>query len=125
VPETANERANRLLRIGMDVACRLYEEPADAVATHLAHLDWREMRDLVMVMGGCIDVDKPVSQVVRWTDLHELPRNTGRYDLMPCGTYAAYRRHVRRGEPVDLLCEAGYLRHLAGRRDGRALEAAA
>lgn len=25
-------------------------------------------------------------------------------DLKPCGTAAAYRRHVRRGEPVDELC---------------------
>lgn len=24
--------------------------------------------------------------------------------LKPCGTYAAYRRHVRRGEAVDELC---------------------
>lgn len=25
-------------------------------------------------------------------------------ELKPCGTAAAYRRHVRRGEPVDELC---------------------
>lgn len=25
-------------------------------------------------------------------------------ELKPCGTDAAYRRHVRRGEPVDELC---------------------
>lgn len=26
--------------------------------------------------------------------------------LAPCGTYAAYKRHVRRGEPVDDACAA-------------------
>jgi hypothetical protein len=25
-------------------------------------------------------------------------------DLQPCGTYAAYRRHLRNGEPVDASC---------------------
>lgn len=25
-------------------------------------------------------------------------------DLQPCGTYAAYRRHLRSGEPVDAGC---------------------
>ena len=25
-------------------------------------------------------------------------------DLQPCGTYAAYRRHLRKGEPVDAGC---------------------
>lgn len=27
-------------------------------------------------------------------------------DLRPCGTYAAYKRHKRHGEPVDEACEA-------------------
>lgn len=31
--------------------------------------------------------------------------------LQPCGTYAAYRRHKRRGEPVDEACEAGRRRY--------------
>jgi hypothetical protein len=29
----------------------------------------------------------------------------------PCGTYAAYRRHQRNGEPVDAACRAAYNGH--------------
>lgn len=28
--------------------------------------------------------------------------------LAPCGTVAAYRRHQRRGEPVDAACRDAY-----------------
>ncbi|MFI6228587.1 hypothetical protein ACIBCR_14900 [Micromonospora echinospora] len=31
--------------------------------------------------------------------------HAGRKPLRPCGTYAAYLRHVRHGEPVDPACE--------------------
>lgn len=29
----------------------------------------------------------------------------------PCGTYAAYRRHQRNGEPVDEACREAYNAH--------------
>lgn len=29
--------------------------------------------------------------------------------LKPCGTYAAYRRHQRNGEPIDQACYDAYL----------------
>ena len=28
--------------------------------------------------------------------------------LAPCGTYAAYRRHLRHGEPIDEACQQAY-----------------
>jgi WhiB family redox-sensing transcriptional regulator len=31
-------------------------------------------------------------------------RGKGRPDPMPCGTLAAYRRHLRHGEPIDRAC---------------------
>jgi len=31
-------------------------------------------------------------------------KGTRRADVRPCGTEAAYRRHLRRGEDVDLAC---------------------
>lgn len=31
--------------------------------------------------------------------------------LAPCGTYAAYRRHQRRGEPIDDACRDAYNAH--------------
>lgn len=49
-------------------------------------------------------------QVVRILDARALdarqkPRvRLGTRQVSPCGTYAAYERHRRNGEPVDLLC---------------------
>ena len=31
--------------------------------------------------------------------------------LASCGTYAAYRRHLRRGEPIDSACREAYNEH--------------
>lgn len=30
---------------------------------------------------------------------------------LPCGTYAAFRRHQRHGEPIDAACREAYLAH--------------
>lgn len=46
-------------------------------------------------------------------------RHGGARHLMPCGTTAAYRRHIRRGEPVDEPCAQ------ASRLDGAQRKAAA
>lgn len=37
--------------------------------------------------------------------------------LRPCGTYAAYRRHLRRGEPVDVACVQANQRRSQDRRE--------
>lgn len=35
----------------------------------------------------------------------------------PCGTVPAYRRHVRRGEPVDEACRAAWADYFRQRRN--------
>ncbi|ELP64101.1 transcription factor WhiB [Streptomyces turgidiscabies Car8] len=42
------------------------------------------------------------------------PKSTRRWNLAPCGTRAAYQRHVRKGEPVDDACRAA---NNAGKRE--------
>lgn len=36
--------------------------------------------------------------------------------VAPCGTDAAYRRHLRKGEPVDALCQGTHARRWAERK---------
>ena len=36
--------------------------------------------------------------------------------LSPCGTFSAYQRHTRKGEPVDEKCDAGAKKYWAERR---------
>lgn len=44
---------------------------------------------------------------------------TRRIDVKPCGTPAAYRRHLRRGEPADETCLQGQRRISADRYQAR------
>ena len=96
--ETRDERANRLLHLGLQVAASIREEPADAVARLISHLDWSELRDMALLLAAAVPVDMPVSVLMGWYT-HPRPQ------LRPCGTLAAARRHRARGEPLDPLCE--------------------
>jgi len=47
-------------------------------------------------------------------DIQTLMPKTRRWsDVKPCGTLAAKRRHLRRGEPVDLSCRQAERRYMA------------
>ncbi|MFD6565349.1 WhiB family transcriptional regulator [Micromonospora profundi] len=53
------------------------------------------------------------------------PNGGGRHwlkatNLKPCGTYAAFRRHTRRGEPIDEACRLANVRRSADEREARA-----
>lgn len=45
-----------------------------------------------------------------------MTRPWGNSALMPCGTDAAYSRHLRHGDPVDVPCSAAHARESAERR---------
>ncbi len=65
-PETRDERADRLLHLGLQVAASVREEPADAVARLLDPLDRHELRDMVMVVAAAIPVEEPPSVLLGW-----------------------------------------------------------
>jgi hypothetical protein len=107
----------------MELAVRLRDEPADAVARELDGLDVTELRDVAILAAACINVDRPISELVWWTQLDRFPmrdrRRVRRMELdggSPCGTAPAYRRHVARGELVDVACEVGYRREEMDRK---------
>lgn len=45
------------------------------------------------------------------------PATRHRHVVRPCGTPAAYRRHYRRGEPVDRSCRQAEARRLEDYKD--------
>lgn len=110
--ETEDQRAERLLRIGFDVATRVHEEHVNEVVREFRGLDYGELRDLALLMAACVDVTRPVSEVVWWTAVDRMPiKPFTKYNgLRPCGTRAAYRRHITRGEAPDLACELAFRR---------------
>lgn len=95
--ETPDERADRLIRIGLDVADRIRDEDPTAVARTLDSLDRTELRDLVILLGAAVDISAPVSMLFGWW--HGRPRR-----LRPCGTPAAAKRHRARGEELCDEC---------------------
>lgn len=48
-----------------------------------------------------------------------LQRTRGTKPLQPCGTQAAYTRHVRRREPIDDACRAAHTAHRKALRDAQ------
>lgn len=65
------------------------------------------------------DRDRAIPEMVHTT---ASPSDTG--NLRPCGTYAAYRRHIRRGEPVDGACAQASRDQYAERADMARAESA-
>lgn len=64
--ETPDQRAERLLGIGLDIAARIRDEhPAD-VARALGHLDQAQLRDLALLLAACVDVDQPRRRLLAW-----------------------------------------------------------
>lgn len=115
--ETRDQRAERLLRLGLDLAVRIRDEDPATARRALDGLDHTELTDLAVLMAACVDVTRPVRDVVWWTDqpLTRLPTAV-RHDRQPCGTPAAYRRHLSHNEDPDLACEVAYRRSETARK---------
>ena len=57
-----------------------------------------------------------------WWQRERRRKGNVRRILRPCGTYAAYARHKRRNEPVDLACAIAGADYAAERRRIRKLK---
>lgn len=97
--ETPDERAERLVRIGLQVAARLRDEDPRDVRRVVDALPVDEVRDLAVLLAAHVPVDQPRSRLLRWWYAPARGR-----ELRPCGTPTAAKRHQARGEPVDEAC---------------------
>lgn len=66
--ETRDQRAERLLHLGLQVAASLRDEPADIAAQLLDGLDLAELRDMVLVLAATVPVEVPPSALLAWWD---------------------------------------------------------
>ncbi|MFI1165577.1 hypothetical protein ACH4UM_18670 [Streptomyces sp. NPDC020801] len=55
--------------------------------------------------------DAQLDQLIIALGLTERPRRPGRRPTAPCGTPAAYKRHIRNHEPIDDACRAANAKH--------------
>ena len=102
--ETRDERAARLIRIGMEVAVRLRDEDPADVRRLVDALPADERADLAILLAAHIPIDLPQSVLIGWW-------THPRRELAPCGTVSAAKRHQARGEEMCDLCLATYREH--------------
>lgn len=93
-----DERAEKLLATGLTLAVAIRDEDPADVRRSLSGLDRGELEDLTVLLAACVPVEVPASSLLGWF-FHPC------HELEPCGTRAAARRHRRRREKVDALCE--------------------
>lgn len=108
--------ARRMIPKACEVACIVRDEGRPGVERFAASLDPAEVTDLLVVLAAMVPVeDASPGDLLAWTggldaalEWRQEPLPFGECrcrDLEPCGTRAAYVRHKRRGEPVDVACD--------------------
>lgn len=87
-------------------------------------IDRADVPALLVVLAAMVDDSRPVSELLGWVrePSRRPARQRRRQPLKPCGTHAAYVRHVDRGEPIDPLCEAEERRYQRERTRARRAE---
>lgn len=121
-PSAPADRAEQAVPLALELvdAVRCWR-PSDVESV----LDRADKDALLVVLAAMVDDTRTVGDVLGWlTGQPEPTTPRGPYArrvLKPCGTHAAYNRHVDRGEPVDPLCEQAERRYQRLRmRDRRA-----
>ena len=102
--ESADERAERLARLGLRIAARLRDEDPRDVRRVVDALPVDEVRDLALLLAAHVPIDLPQSVLIGWW-------THPRRELAPCGTVAAAKRHQARGEEMCESCLAVYREH--------------
>lgn len=108
--------ARRMVPKACELACIVRDEGRLGVERFAASLDPAEVTDLLAVLAAMVPVeDASPGDLLAWTggldaalEWRQEPLPFGECrcrDLEPCGTRAAYVRHKRRGEPVDVACD--------------------
>lgn len=128
--ETVDERAERLLDAGLEVAVRVRDEAPDDAAADLQAMTWHELRDMVVLLAACVDIEHTADELTAWTgslpvsldgrDIpalqHRAPNHGRRRSIQPCGTKAAYDRHLYHGQPPCEPCRDAYRAYERGRK---------
>jgi hypothetical protein len=121
-----------LLALGLQIAARLRDEDRADVRDTLNKLRESALRDLVICLAACVDVDQPPSALLAWAGGKvpkpaRMRKPSNGTQLRPCGTDAAYYRHRRRGEDPCAACKEGMRpiwRQLSANRTARKRERA-
>ncbi|MGW0558050.1 WhiB family transcriptional regulator [Streptomyces sp. NPDC002926] len=103
-------RRTRVRAMAICTACPVLDDCRAAVLRREEGLPKRDRRGIIAALTGAqrhaLDREQKRQQQPP-PDLNATDRGPGRpRELAPCGTRAAYQRHVRRQEPIDDACRA-------------------
>ena len=129
-PAKRADLAESMVPVACDLTCRVRDADAEGIARLAEARGWdTETAALLIVLAAMVPDDVPVGDLLAWTDgletvlaLRQEPlplAMPGRPVTEPCGTYAAWCRHRRRGEEVDARCYRAWRKYRAERRVAR------
>ena len=118
--------AERLLPAAAELACLVRDEGAAATGAFIAALPPGDRDALLVILAALVPGDRPFADLLGWVtwdgegrplDPAEPARRRYRRTapLMPCGSLAAYWRHLRARERACNLCSAAKAADDAGR----------
>ena len=147
------EQAAQMVTVACEITCLVRDKETDGIPDLLARMSPAELLTLVITQAAMIPVDRSPAELLSWVlwDEHGVPLPVPVYEhpqpawsvtggrwhqfqfhpvrdprtLRPCGTYAAYARHVDHEEPIDDACEMAARRYWAERKRTRRENAAA
>ncbi len=99
--DAASLLAEECVPLATELACLVHDQEVGAIAEFVAQLDAAHTRGLLVVLAAMVPLDQPVGDLLAWTATEPPARH-----LRPCGTLAAYRRHLRHGERPCERCKA-------------------
>jgi hypothetical protein len=96
--------ADRLAAVAMELAQRVRDDDPEANRRwlHAVLPDPTDREALLYVLAAAVPDDRPWSHLVEWV---RQPVSVRSLRLQPCGTRAAYRRHLAKGDPPCLPCD--------------------
>jgi hypothetical protein len=106
--ESAQTITEHMVPVACDLIGRVRDGNRQAVLALLNPLTPTERYALTVVLAAMVPDDRSARDLLSWTEDEPSEPLSGPIayvrPLRPCGTHAAYWRHKKRGEPIDLQC---------------------
>lgn len=103
--------AERMVTKACEFACLVRDHDSAAIGEFVQALSDEECTALLIVQAAMIPIEQTTGDLLAWVDFDEYgrplsaPRAANGRVVQPCGTYAAWQRHKRRGEAPCGACE--------------------
>jgi hypothetical protein len=115
-PDPCADLAESMVPVACDLACRVRDGDVDGIGRLAESLTMAEVAALIVVLAAMVPVEDAspndllawtgdLGAIVKWRQAQLPLAAPGRPVTEPCGTYAAWSRHRRRGEPSDRACD--------------------